>query len=1056
MNNTKKRTMQYQKTFSFDPPAASQQESTSKQQEPEQVARDTSMPPPLVRPDRQIVYDAANPDAWPDAAPLCDHDTITVDRVRTDIDGPAHRFIIKRGDYVEAWFGKDNLHRGIVVGISHARKEVRVRFSEGTEGQWFAVGAIYPCPEPLTEPTPHSVPLSESITQANNKHAPPEGFNDADLVPLPAGPDDVLAHLKASTGKEFAASELRAHFRHLNFDPTAPLDNPVHQALNNLRDRGLVHVEEPRFGEARFSVLGLPESVSKLTRAHCPTTLAGPEVRRLLRANGWTIKAFAERWGFTQKHVRQVFVRGLADQNAVHDWIEASLHSPDAPETPKAEPSTGSTVVEATPTDAVPYTFAEFKELWKRRGQHESFAAYQRNFERVMASRVEILAELQSSYKAPVLKNIAGNLGDFSARSNTKLQNAESIYRKMLGMFLLDGTVRFSMGEKYEDAVASKVRAVTKESFNAHFEELREKQQAYEESISDPQNLADYRKFIDARGEAALTDEQFARWDTLHANMTREQRRSQKPTEVPRFESKELSGVGFTIKEGYHTKRECPLWIVELSTRVERETFGELKAKARMLGGWWSSFRKTDAGFQFLTEDAATKFTELLSGDVDRSDVLADRKAHKEQTTSERLHELANEMLRRSDDTIEQSNQSLQNTARRADIQAGVRGRAFAEAALARTMHSVAEALSRGEAQFLDGVRHRTHIETLDTTLRLARWARVRAIKKTDDESHYDYHLRTGELEQQPIGETDIRFTEYPHPHFYRRHLEDMVRACAGKKGLTMASRRIEKLLRRETRDYVTLTYDSDIKECEDYLTRAKSSGYDVQSVASGFESYRRLQRANIHTVHELRSALREYLPHRAATRSDDPVLVAERELIGRDLPGFFPTPKPVIDQMLELAEIGDGHTVLEPSCGKGDIVTEIERTQPHARITAIERNHTLAEVLAAKGIEAKFADFLEHHGTYDRILMNPPFEKGQDAVHVMHAYSLLAPGGRLVSVMSEGVFGRSDQRSVEFQRWLGSCRGETLKLPEDAFKGADSFRQTGVRTRLVVLNKAS
>jgi hypothetical protein len=40
---------------------------------------------------------------------------------------------------------------------------------------------------------------------------------------------------------------------------------------------------------------------------------------------------------------------------------------------------------------------------------------------------------------------------------------------------------------------------------------------------------------------------------------------------------------------------------------------------------------------------------------------------------------------------------------------------------------------------------------------------------------------------------------------------------------------------------------------------------------------------------------------------ANDPVQVAEAKLIGMKLPGFFPTPRPVISRMLELAEIKDG-----------------------------------------------------------------------------------------------------------------------------------------------------
>jgi hypothetical protein len=132
------------------------------------------------------------------------------------------------------------------------------------------------------------------------------------------------------------------------------------------------------------------------------------------------------------------------------------------------------------------------------------------------------------------------------------------------------------------------------------------------------------------------------------------------------------------------------------------------------------------SGFQFPSREQAERFVGLLEADADRTDVLEARKTRKEQSAAERLHELASELLRRADETIERSNEALQNTARRAEIQAGVRGRAFADQALARTMHSIAEDLSRGEAKYLDGIRHKSHVETLDTLLRLAKWARIR------------------------------------------------------------------------------------------------------------------------------------------------------------------------------------------------------------------------------------------------------------------------------------------------------------------------------------------
>jgi 16S rRNA G1207 methylase RsmC len=157
---------------------------------------------------------------------------------------------------------------------------------------------------------------------------------------------------------------------------------------------------------------------------------------------------------------------------------------------------------------------------------------------------------------------------------------------------------------------------------------------------------------------------------------------------------------------------------------------------------------------------------------------------------------------------------------------------------------------------------------------------------------------------------------------------------------------------------------------------------------------------------------------------------------------------------MLALAEIASSHKILEPSCGKGDILDAIKAEHPDASLHAMELNRTLADVLSAKGHEVEFADFLDHQGAYDRIVMNPPFENGADIAHIQHAFSLLSPGGRLVSVMSEGPFFRSDGKSAAFRDWLEEVGAMTEKLPEDAFTGTEAFRETGVRTRIITIIK--
>jgi hypothetical protein len=89
-----------------------------------------------------------------------------------------------------------------------------------------------------------------------------------------------------------------------------------------------------------------------------------------------------------------------------------------------------------------------------------------------------------------------------------------------------------------------------------------------------------------------------------------------------------------------------------------------------------------------------------------------------------------------------------------------------------------------------------------------------------------------------------------------------------------------------------------------------------------------------------------------------------------------------------------------------------------------------------------------------DWIAFRHAFADG-DIDHVRHAFELLASGGRVVSVMCEGPFFRSDARSAAFREWLCSLNdAHDEELPDDAFKGVEAFRQTSVKTRLVILNK--
>lgn len=174
-----------------------------------------------------------------------------------------------------------------------------------------------------------------------------------------------------------------------------------------------------------------------------------------------------------------------------------------------------------------------------------------------------------------------------------------------------------------------------------------------------------------------------------------------------------------------------------------------------------------------------------------------------------------------------------------------------------------------------------------------------------------------------------------------------------------------------------------------------------------------------------------------------------ERDLQFSQIPGYFPTPDAVIDVMLDYAQVEPTHSVLEPSAGSGAIVDRL----PEDCLTVVyEINPKLCEVLQAKGFDARPLDFLKTEGTFsfDRVLMNPPFEKQQDIDHVLHAYKRLKSGGRLVAVMSPSQFFRTNSKSTIFRAFLETNTSEVIDLPDGSFKESG----TGVSAKLVIIDK--
>ena len=305
-----------------------------------------------------------------------------------------------------------------------------------------------------------------------------------------------------------------------------------------------------------------------------------------------------------------------------------------------------------------------------------------------------------------------------------------------------------------------------------------------------------------------------------------------------------------------------------------------------------------------------------------------------------------------------------------------------------------------------------------------------------------------------------LKREKYPQPWINKANLRELLEATKSLPGTKDDRSVLGRASMRGSEDTGFHLYgDDEIGAFDRLKARAEAKGTRTTYWNTyGLDEYKRLKNAGIDTPEKFaqaRADLKELSGEVKPTNTkEQQIKKAERDLIGVKIPGFFPTPRPVINKMLAAADIQPGDKVLEPSAGKGDIADAIREQHPDAKLDTVEQQSSLRHILELKGHNVAGDDFLEHKGEYDKIVMNPPFERGADATHVERAYQLLKPGGRLVAIMSEGTFFRETQVERGFRDWLNEHDGTSEKLESGSFTGKDAFRQTGVASRMVTIDK--
>lgn len=165
---------------------------------------------------------------------------------------------------------------------------------------------------------------------------------------------------------------------------------------------------------------------------------------------------------------------------------------------------------------------------------------------------------------------------------------------------------------------------------------------------------------------------------------------------------------------------------------------------------------------------------------------------------------------------------------------------------------------------------------------------------------------------------------------------------------------------------------------------------------------------------------------------------------------GFYETPRAIVEFMLKTVRIPGYGLILEPSAGRAAIADVlVANGVSKTRMVLVEKNVERAEYLISKGYKVYNQDFMKFTlDGFSSCIMNPPFELEQDTQHILHAYDLLAPGGRLVSVAKKGIIERTGHKAGNFHAWMAMVNAGIVELPPKSFHDSG----TDVGTELVVM----
>ncbi|MBE5155551.1 PLxRFG domain-containing protein [Vibrio parahaemolyticus] len=695
---------------------------------------------------------------------------------------------------------------------------------------------------------------------------------------------------------------------------------------------------------------------------------------------------------------------------------------------------------------------------------------------------VPALEEEFSQFTKPAIGNFFAQMGqwiDISLRKDDLVKRAVKDIGNQFAAIQSDGGM-------FVVKSPSAMRNILSEMSDADYNKLAEKrkQQAIEreqeaerkkKALDNPQTLDDFQAYARANGGTidAFNDQQLAEFDRLYTEnqlsklAEQEKRELERKAEVKAVETDgtiELSKVD-VLNEAKGEQRYGAAF-----SEVDSDTFNDMRAKAKQLGGWYARAYKPKnlpARFDFKSEQARDDFLSVMGGlNVDQSERVKQRDQEKTKSKKEKQVEALREKAASLQAKADESNnaQRLTNTSRRAAMAASAAARADKQEAQANILRKIADGVESGEFLLLGNLTDISQLEELTSVMNRVKWDMPEDVREK-----LAYRDQQGNWHLKPETKFNqvARYVRFPAPKSTPASLEYIAREIENLDGYKMTAKsiraNIKGLKEHESVNLNGVRWDKVIPKLRQ-LARSKSNTvYRVEHINELFKSQDRLIRMGIKGDITLRQALREYEQAnngKMSTQKEKTRLQKLTEKIEETVRGnrnafndFFPTPEAEVKKLIDLADIKPGMKVLEPSAGMGHIADQIAALNG-VDLDVGELAFTLSELLEEKGHNVVAGDFLEYNAgeIYDRIVMNPPFSNDADIHHINHALTMLKDGGKLVAITSSMAGNRGNTTNKNFRRYLDEVGAEEINLDAGAFK--NSLNPTNVATKIIVIEK--